>query len=71
MANFTTIGRCHDRRGKLRYQQELQADLYLWLTNHLRECDEELQLPQVGRPFDGFLVNFLRRHDIPRPDGVS
>lgn len=53
------------------FPQSTEADLYLWLTDHLRECEEELQLPRVGQPLDDFLVRFLREHDIPLPQGVA
>lgn len=44
-----------------------EADLYLWLTNNLRDLADEHDLLQDPQALDDFLVSFLREHDIPLP----
>lgn len=42
-----------------------ETDLYLWVTEHLRECEKELMIQP--EPLNDFLVNFLRENSIPMP----
>ncbi len=42
-----------------------ETDLYLWVTEHLRECEQELMVEP--EPLNEFLVNFLRENRIPVP----
>jgi len=42
-----------------------ETDLYLWVTEHLRECEEELKIEP--EPLNDFLINFLRTNGIPVP----
>lgn len=48
-----------------------ETDLYLWLTEHLRECEQEsLDVIFVQtEPLQQTLVEFLREHNIPIPQG--
>lgn len=44
-----------------------ETDLYLWVTEHLRECEEELMDAVQPQPLNDFLINFLRENHIPLP----
>jgi hypothetical protein len=42
-----------------------ETDLYLWVTEHVRDCEEELMLQP--EPLNDFLIGFLRENNIPLP----
>ncbi|MBK9124439.1 MAG: hypothetical protein IPM16_15155 [Chloroflexi bacterium] len=44
-----------------------ETDLYLWVTEHLRECEEDLAGAVQPRPLNDFLLKFLSEHNIPIP----
>lgn len=48
-----------------------ETDLYLWLTNNVRNLADEHDLPLDSRPLDDFLVEFLRENNLPVPDDAG
>jgi hypothetical protein len=47
-----------------------EADLYLWMIDHLREMKEELGDDTPVRTFHDALLNYLASRRIPAPDGL-
>jgi hypothetical protein len=58
--------RSHDILAQL-FPTCTEADMYLWVTEHLRECEEELLAAAQPEPLNEFLINFLRENRIPVP----
>jgi len=44
-----------------------ETDLYLWVTEHLAECEQEFAESLQPQPLNDFLVNFLQERNIPIP----
>jgi hypothetical protein len=44
-----------------------ETDLYLWVTEHLSECEQELMDKVQPEPLNDFLVGFLQERNIPIP----
>jgi hypothetical protein len=49
------------------FPQCTETDLYLWVTEHLRECEQELLGMAQPTPLNGFLTQYLADHNIPLP----
>jgi hypothetical protein len=48
-----------------------EADLYLWLVDHLREVREELGDHATSRTFSQALVDFMHEHRMPIPEDIA
>jgi hypothetical protein len=49
------------------YDKRTEADLYMWMIDHLREVREELGDKAEARTFSDALVDFLQERHIPIP----
>ncbi|MCB9451114.1 MAG: hypothetical protein H6672_06720 [Anaerolineaceae bacterium] len=53
-----------------KFPDRTEADLYLWLIDHLREMRETYGDEAAVRTFSGALADFMEQHSVPVPDSL-